>query len=38
MDKIKDVAFDDNGKLKGTLECDTAQDVKIEEKRYCKKM
>lgn len=37
MDKIKDVIFDNNNKSKNIVKCDTAQDIKIEEKRYCKK-
>lgn len=37
MDEIRDVAFDNDNKSKNTVECDTAQDTKIEEKRYCRK-
>ena len=35
--KIQDVAFDNDNELKGTVECDIAQNTKIEEKRYCRK-
>lgn len=35
--KIQNVAFDNDGKLEGTIECNTTQDIKIEEKRYCRK-
>lgn len=35
--KIQDVTFDNDGRLEGTIECNTAQDAKIEEKRYCRK-
>ena len=37
MDTIQDVAFDNDNKSKNTVECNTAQDAKVEEKRYCRK-
>lgn len=37
MDTIQHAIFEDDGKLKGTIESDTTQCVKIEEKRYCRK-